>query len=163
MENKRSKVAERHIDRKDLKPLQVGDAVRMQPIDKTCEWKEATVTQRLKSRTYNVTTSDGRNYRRNRVFLRSTRRNPVSNSGEVVHRPTSPPSHFTHTPRPSLRWWLHSSSASWRLGRSRWTIHQAPDCHRNFITLQRQHQVWLQIGHWQSHTQPDLAEWSNKE
>ena len=46
MENKRSEVAERHIDRKDLKPLQVGDEVRMQPFENTCEWKEATVTQR---------------------------------------------------------------------------------------------------------------------
>lgn len=85
MENKRSKVAERYIDRKDLPPLQLGDAVRMQPIDNSRDWKEATVTQRLKSRTYEVTTRDGRNYRRNRVFLRSTRRTPTPGNDTASH------------------------------------------------------------------------------
>ena len=98
-ENKRLKVVERHNDRKYFKSLQVGAAVRMQPIDNT-KWKEATATQRLRSRTYDVTACDGRNYRRNRVFLRSTHRNPASNTSEIVHRPTTPPSHLTHTPRP---------------------------------------------------------------
>ena len=75
-------------------PVQVGDALGMQPIHNTCEWKEATDTQRLKSRTCDVTTNDGTNYRQNRVFLRSTRRNPASNISErefrmIVHLVTS--------------------------------------------------------------------------
>ena len=96
-ENKRAKVAERHINRRDLKS-QVGDTVRMQPIDNTCEWKEATVTQRLKSRTYDVTTSDGRNYRQNRVFLRSTRRNSTFNSYESLHHPAASSSYPFNIP-----------------------------------------------------------------
>ena len=97
-ENKRAKVAERHINRRDLKS-QVGDTVRMQPIDNTCEWKEATVTQRLKSRTYDVTTGDGRNYRRSQVFLRSTRRNSTSSSHESLHHPATSSSYPFNVPR----------------------------------------------------------------
>ena len=51
MENKRPKVVERHIDRKDFKSVQVGVAVGMQPTDNTCEWKQATVTQTQKRNT----------------------------------------------------------------------------------------------------------------
>ena len=38
IENKPAQVAERHINRRYLTPLQVGDTVRMQPIDNACEW-----------------------------------------------------------------------------------------------------------------------------
>jgi hypothetical protein len=60
-----------NIQRKDLKPLEIGDVVRMQPIQRgQKEWREATVTERVKNRSYTVETSTGRSYRRNRQFLR---------------------------------------------------------------------------------------------
>ena len=73
MEDKKAAVAERYTDRRKLPPLQVGDTVRMQPItrDKK-EWQEATVSKTLKNRSYEVTTTTGRTYRRSRVFLRSS-------------------------------------------------------------------------------------------
>ncbi len=78
LENKRAVVVER-IDKsrtsKELKPLKGGDVVRMQPIQTgKSEWKQATVAKKLKSRTYEVCTDDGSTYRRNRQFLRSTKR-----------------------------------------------------------------------------------------
>ena len=60
--------------RKDLKPLKPGDNVRIQPTrlgEK--EWKPATVTKQLKNRTYEVTTTDGQIYTRNRQFLRTAK------------------------------------------------------------------------------------------
>ena len=63
--------------RRDLIPLGVGDVVRMQPIQ--CwekEWREATVTERVKNQSYIVEAKSGRTYRRNRQFLRH--RNAVS-------------------------------------------------------------------------------------
>ena len=79
MEDKKSAVAERYQKRKTLRPLEVGETVRMQPIDnKTQLWKEATVDRKLKSRTYEIVTGDGRKYKRNRQYLRPAR--PRSNS-----------------------------------------------------------------------------------
>ena len=73
MEERRNKVAERHLGRKTLKPLTVGDFVRMQPIqDRKGEWKEGVVSKKLKSRSYEVATEDGKSYRRNRKFLRAS-------------------------------------------------------------------------------------------
>lgn len=74
MEDKRSGVAERYQNRTSLRPLRVGETVRMQPIDnRTQEWKEAVVTKRLKSRTYEVESGEGKRYRRNRQFIRPSR------------------------------------------------------------------------------------------
>lgn len=74
MQNKKSTVAERHQDRRSLRPLSIGEAVRMQPIDnKMKEWKGATVIKKLKNRTYEVETEVGKKYRRNRQFIRATR------------------------------------------------------------------------------------------
>ena len=73
MEDKRSKIADRHLNRRTLTPLHVGDTVRMQPIDdKNQRWKSATVTKELKRRSYEVTTDEGKSYRRNRQFLRKS-------------------------------------------------------------------------------------------
>ncbi len=56
---------------KELKELTTGDNVRMQPIGtRERTWKEATVTKQLPRRSYVVTTTDGKNYRRNRRHLR---------------------------------------------------------------------------------------------
>ena len=71
-ERKSQNIADRYINRKELPPLTVGDVVRMQPIDNSKdEWKEAIVSKRLKSRSYEVTVN-GRKYRRNRRYLRSS-------------------------------------------------------------------------------------------
>ena len=73
MTKRRAAAAERYTDRRQLKPLVPGDVVRMQPIQAgKREWREAVVTSRLKSRTYEVATSDGWKYTRNRQFLRSS-------------------------------------------------------------------------------------------
>ena len=58
---------------RSLRELAEGDVVRMKPFrlgDKV--WKKATVTARLDERSYNVETSDGGVYRRNRCNLRKT-------------------------------------------------------------------------------------------
>lgn len=71
-EKKQNKMAQRYVERRSLRPLQVGEKVRMQPIHSgETEWREARVTKRIKSRTYEVR-SRNRLYRRNRQFLRTT-------------------------------------------------------------------------------------------
>ena len=71
-ERKSQSIADRYVNRKELPPLKVGDVVRMQPIqNRTDEWKEAIVSKRLKNRSYEVTVN-GRKYRRNRRYLRSS-------------------------------------------------------------------------------------------
>ncbi|XP_066970068.1 uncharacterized protein [Macrobrachium rosenbergii] len=71
--DKRFAVADRYSNRKQLKPLCIGDTVRVQPIDnKTEEWKQATVSKKLSGHTYVVCTDDGGKYRKNRQFLRKS-------------------------------------------------------------------------------------------
>ena len=58
-------------EHRDLKALQIGDNVRMQPIrTRQREWKEGTVTKTLPYRSYEVTDHNGHQYRRNRRHLR---------------------------------------------------------------------------------------------
>ena len=58
---------------KVLKPLYTGDVVRMQPTESNSKlWKQATVSKILDRRTYEVTTEQGRSYRRNRRLLRKS-------------------------------------------------------------------------------------------
>ena len=73
MEKKRATVAEQYMtERKNLDSLQAGENVRIQPIDNSSHhWRQATVIQRLKNRSYEVMTETGKRLRRNRVFLRS--------------------------------------------------------------------------------------------
>ena len=71
MENKKVATAERHMYRPQLKPFNVGDVVRMQPINRAeKEWKEATVSKQLEARSYEVMDERGHTYRRNRQHLR---------------------------------------------------------------------------------------------
>jgi transposase InsO family protein len=57
---------------KDLKSLNIGDNVRMQPLQVgEKEWKEAMVKKKLSSRSYEVETAGGQKYRRNRRHIRS--------------------------------------------------------------------------------------------
>ena len=65
--------AERYTHRKNLKPINVGESVRMQPIDSkgsNMTWKEATVCKTLARRNYEVSTDKGKTFRRNRRLLR---------------------------------------------------------------------------------------------
>ena len=60
-----SKVSSMNKNLHDLSILKPGQTVRLQPIaNNSKEWKEGTITQQLKSRTYEVE-SDGKKYRRN--------------------------------------------------------------------------------------------------
>jgi len=71
-EEKLAKSAEHYGKRKPLNPLKCGDNVRIQPIESGKSlWKQATVTTKLSGRSYDVTTDEGRTYRRNRKFLRA--------------------------------------------------------------------------------------------
>ena len=67
-----SKVVKMNNVRRDLRPLQPGQTVRMEPIDNTKEWKEAVVKAKTNPRTYEVETAEGKTYKRNRKFLRSS-------------------------------------------------------------------------------------------
>ena len=71
--DKKFVVADRYSNRKQLKPLCIGDTVRIQPIDgNKKEWKQATVSEKLSGHSYEVSTDAGKKYRRNRQFLRKT-------------------------------------------------------------------------------------------
>ena len=84
------------MHRKDLKPLNLGDSVTMQPIasgDKI--WKPATVTKVLDNRTYEVSRK-GKTYRRNRRLLRTTL--AVTNADDEVSPVTPVKSNVTVKP-----------------------------------------------------------------
>ena len=71
LEDKHFAVADRQLNRKSLKPLNVGDTVRVQPIDSNKkEWKQATVSKKLDSHSYEVVADNGRTYRRNRQIFK---------------------------------------------------------------------------------------------
>ena len=84
---------------KDLRPLETGDNVRVQPIQKGDKyWKEGQIITDLGSRSYEVKTyGDGKVYRRNRRFLRKTQKSThgqMNNTDSIpkrtgrVHTPT---------------------------------------------------------------------------
>ena len=74
---------------KALKPLEVGDVVRVKPYVKTSrEWKKATVLERLDTRSYNVNLQ-GAILRRNRVDLKKTTEPPPRPTVQVP-RPRTP-------------------------------------------------------------------------
>ena len=68
----------RHV--KDLKPLQPGDVVRMQPMNNQTEWEKATVKQKTGIRSYEVHTENDILYRRNRKHLRKSNESPLFSS-----------------------------------------------------------------------------------
>ena len=91
-EKRRAEAAEQH-PKKDLKPLKIGDNVRMQPIEAgKKEWHEATVTKQHNPRSFEVVTEDGSHFKRNRRFLRKT--TPSSHSN-----PPKPPRPTRGRPR----------------------------------------------------------------
>ena len=77
MDEKRANMATRHLDNRTLKPLEMGQKVRIQPIQKGGKlWKEAVVTKSVNGRSYEVATPDGKTFRRNRQLLREATKPP---------------------------------------------------------------------------------------
>ena len=75
IERKRIQTASKQTKYTSLQPLAIGDNVRMQPLQSfQREWKQATVSQKLPHRNYEVVADDGKTYKRNRQFLRHTKR-----------------------------------------------------------------------------------------
>lgn len=58
---------------KELPTLQEGDVVRVRPKGNEKSWKKAIVEGQVDIRSYNIRTEDGREYRRNRRHLRTSR------------------------------------------------------------------------------------------
>ena len=71
------KQAKTYYDRgaKPLPELEIGQPVRMQPILKGAKWEKAVTVQQVGNRSYLVETENGKRYRRNRRFLRTTDEN----------------------------------------------------------------------------------------
>ena len=91
--------------RRDLKPLQQGDRVRIQPIDAKhgrSTWKPGIVLHRSSNRDYHVQTESGRSLRRNRQFLRrSVAMMPVDHGYNTqATMATEHPSHDTMPQQP---------------------------------------------------------------
>ena len=81
--------------RRDLRRLNVGETIRMQPFEHgRREWAEATVHKALSSRSYDVVTAAGRHYRRNRRHLRPSRPSEHDTTRDCADRPVRmlPPS-----------------------------------------------------------------------
>ena len=70
LEKKKFKTSQKFSRGTHLPRLAIGDNVRMQPIDGSREWKQATVTKILRRNSYQVSVGQ-RSYRRTREFLRS--------------------------------------------------------------------------------------------
>ena len=71
-ENHRVKTTSTQQHKNDLRPLEIGQTVRMQPIGtREREWQQATVSKSFGNRSYEVQNDSGRRYRRNRRHLRS--------------------------------------------------------------------------------------------
>ena len=110
LEARKAAANERHTGRRELRPLQVGEPVRIQPIDGRNSWKKAVVTSMLKPRSYEVESEDGVIYRRNRQFLRATqpmtpqqRHTTVqaATRSEAEHQPT--PTRVTASAQPAVQ------------------------------------------------------------
>ena len=102
-EKKQAKMSAPLESRRVLPQLHRNDTVRMQPIDGTSEWKEATVVESVpdNSRSYIVRDENGKEYRRDRQFLRQKNN---ANGAQPDSRPSlgvspphiSSPSHDTN-------------------------------------------------------------------
>ena len=87
MKETRKMDAAAKVSRKSLSPLTPGDTVRIQPIEPhKKEWKQASVSERLSNRSFIVKTGDGKQYRRNRRFLRKS--SASTHSAPVTRTPT---------------------------------------------------------------------------
>ena len=110
--NRRANVAERHVNKKNLKHRNVGDAVRIQPIRSGEKvWKQATVSKTLSRMKYEDQTDNGRTYvreeRDNRSEIVIPYCAPSSNPANPSQTPVAPitpiPADPTPDPVPATR------------------------------------------------------------
>ena len=77
------RIEKANLHTRNLPPLNVGDTVRMQPIQRgQREWQQATVTSSHQNRGYSVQSDTGQTYKRNRQFLRRTVRSRTDRHSE---------------------------------------------------------------------------------
>ena len=74
---------------KDKPQLQADQNVRIQPFADTREWRQGTMEMQLSPRSYEVGTTNGQTYRRNRIHLTPTKE-------------TLPTPHTTHKRKPTI-------------------------------------------------------------
>lgn len=92
---KQAEQYDRHA--KDMTELKQQQTVRIQPIEKyQKEWKQGTVSRQLSKRSYEVVTTDGQTYRRNRIHLKPTEETDIGRNKPDETR------HKTNTPKQSL-------------------------------------------------------------
>ena len=68
---------------KELRPLEPGSTVRIHPPKYSHQWTQATVDKQVGVRSYQVTSDDGRVYRRNRRHLRLTAEVPKQSPPDI--------------------------------------------------------------------------------
>nr|XP_006816318.1 PREDICTED: uncharacterized protein K02A2.6-like [Saccoglossus kowalevskii] len=79
-------------DAKDLPTLNQGDTVRMMPYNKSDKvWKKAQVDRQVNIRSFEVTTEEGRTYRRKCRHLRKTSETYHPNTSDVYSEISRPP------------------------------------------------------------------------
>ena len=91
---------------KSLPKLQVGQGVRMQPVEHSGQWRKATIIKKVGECSY-LAQTEGNVYQRNKKFLKATAHtekgkepNTTPISGKVEAPPSNPITD-TETPNPS--------------------------------------------------------------
>ncbi|XP_061170264.1 uncharacterized protein LOC133179549 [Saccostrea echinata] len=79
---KRKSLSEFYYNRtaKDLPKINIGETVRIRPFGQEKTWTKAKVDEKVYIRSYQVTTEDGRTYRRNRKHLRRSNESFIENN-----------------------------------------------------------------------------------
>ena len=88
---------------KDLPPLETGDKVFMEPKPGRSSWNPAVVTESLGNRSYNVRTTTGAVYRRNRRHLRYCPGNETRSGSTQSQEGSDDEYMFIHVPSASSR------------------------------------------------------------
>ena len=83
---------------KSLPELQIGQGVRMQPVEHSGQWKQATIVKKVGERSYLAQTEEGNVYRRNRKFLKATAEEKVELPNPIVARNVESPDSSIQTP-----------------------------------------------------------------
>lgn len=103
-EIKQRKMCQKYINRPILKPLNLNDKVRIQPIENdNLPWKEAQVESKYNDRSYIVKTNDGKTYRRDRQHLRKKNPNLEQDNLQTKDPPSTPADHTNNEIRRSTR------------------------------------------------------------
>ena len=90
---------------KDLPPLQINDNVRIQPLQNNDDfWKPGKIIQQVNPRSYIVRTTDNKELRRDRQFLRKQKEPTIQTSEETTAENTTiiePQPNLANTTQPS--------------------------------------------------------------